>query len=49
MELELDARAFRHWREGRGWTIEPGEYQLNVGRSSQDLPLQATVHVPARG
>jgi|HubBroStandDraft_3_1064219.scaffolds.fasta_scaffold5572545_1 hypothetical protein len=26
-----------------GWTVEPGEYLLSVGRSSRDLPLAVTV------
>lgn len=40
VELELDARAFRHWQNGVGWTVTPGEYEICVGRSIQDLPLR---------
>jgi beta-glucosidase len=41
--LDLDQRAFRHWQDGAGWTIAPGTYLIYVGRSSQDLALQASV------
>ena len=46
VELELDRRAFRHWHDGQGWTVAPGDYEIRVGRSSQDLPLQAHLSLP---
>src|ERR1051326_8086850 len=42
IELPLDRRAFRHWIDGQGWQVVPGEYQVLIGRSSMDLPLRAT-------
>ena len=40
-ELTLDARAFAYWDPSAGergdWHVEPGTYQLQVGRSSADL------------
>jgi hypothetical protein len=44
VELDLDQRAFRHWQDGRGWTIAPGTYEVYIGRSIQDLPLHGRVH-----
>jgi beta-glucosidase len=45
VELELDRRAFRHWIDGEGWRVAPGQYEVLVGRSSVDLPLRAPVGV----
>jgi beta-glucosidase len=40
-ELTLDARAFSYWDPSAGdageWHLEPGTYQLHVGRSSADI------------
>jgi beta-glucosidase len=47
VELDLDQRAFRHWRDGAGWTVAPGTYEVFVGRSSRDVVLGGTVHVYA--
>jgi len=36
--IELDERAFAHWSgEAGAWAVEPGEYELLVGRSSRDI------------
>ena len=43
--IEVDQRAFRHWQDGAGWTIAPGTYLMYVGRSSQDLSLNANFTV----
>jgi beta-glucosidase len=45
IELPLDRRAFRHWTDGVGWQVLPGQYAVLVGRSSVDLPLRATLDV----
>jgi beta-glucosidase len=45
VELELGEHAFRHWQDGIGWTVSPGEYEVFVGRSSQDLALQGRVTI----
>ncbi|MET8979476.1 glycoside hydrolase family 3 C-terminal domain-containing protein [Streptomyces sp. NPDC004539] len=42
VRLELDARAFAFWGP-RGWTVEPGRFDIAVGTSSRNLPLEATV------
>jgi hypothetical protein len=40
-ELTLDARAFAYWDpsadDGGDWHVEPGTYELQVGRSSADI------------
>lgn len=45
VEFTLAPRAFSTWREGLGWHIEPGRYELLVGRSSADLPLRAPLKI----
>ncbi len=43
-EVRLPVRAFQHWCDTTGgWRIEPGEWQVLVGRSAGELPLSATV------
>ena len=40
----LDRRAFAYWDSGRhAWTIEPGRFEIQVGRSSRDIRLRQTV------
>jgi len=40
--LSLDARAFSYWDEAaHKWTIDPGKFQIHVGDSSENTPLQA--------
>jgi beta-glucosidase len=41
--IELGQRAFRHWQDGRGWSIAPGTYLIYIGRSSHDLPLHGSL------
>ncbi|MDN4473892.1 beta-glucosidase family protein [Demequina zhanjiangensis] len=40
--LELDDRAFAYWGAD-GWIVEPGEYTIEVGRSSRDIVATATL------
>jgi beta-glucosidase len=44
VDLELDRRAFAYWdvRE-HAWVVAPGEYVVQIGRSSADVVAQATV------
>jgi beta-glucosidase len=36
--LTLDERAFAYWDRGEpGWRVDPGTYELHVGRSSADV------------
>jgi beta-glucosidase len=42
--ITVPARAFRHWDVDRHeWAVEPGEFRLEIGSSSQHRPLTATV------
>ncbi|WP_062299341.1 beta-glucosidase family protein [Demequina maris] len=40
--LELDERAFAYWGAA-GWTVEPGDYVIEVGRSSRDIVAARTI------
>jgi beta-glucosidase len=45
-DIPVPVRSLAHWdTAGAAWAVEPGEYQLSVGRSSQDLPLTTEVIV----
>ena len=48
VSLPLDARAFSWWseREGR-WVVEGGEFTIQAGPNSRDLPLSRTVTISA--
>ncbi len=42
--LTLDARAFSYWNESaHKWTIDPGNFVLHVGDSSENTPLSADI------
>jgi len=44
--VALDAKAFCFWSVAEGgWTVEPGEFEILVGASSQDIRLRKTVHI----
>jgi beta-glucosidase len=45
VSLAIAARAFAHWADG--WRYEPGRFQLAVGTSVTDLPLSASIQLPA--
>jgi beta-glucosidase len=46
--LTLDQRAFSFWSEiHTSWVVEAGEFAIEVGRHSRDLPLAHTVTVDA--
>lgn len=45
IEFTLTGRDLSYWLSGHGWTLEPGEFAIGVGSSSQDLPLHALVTV----
>jgi beta-glucosidase len=45
-EITIPIRCLAHWDTVTGsWAVEPGEFQLWIGRSSRDLPLTVTVTV----
>jgi beta-glucosidase len=44
VRVRVPARAFGRWDEAAGgWVYPPGEYTVEVGRSSRDLPLSLSV------
>ena len=44
--FDLDARALSYWHPGlRRWVVEGGEVVVEVGRSSRDVRVEATVEV----
>jgi beta-glucosidase len=44
----LDGRAFSYYdANAKSWRADPGEYQILVGRSSQDIPLHSGVTLSA--
>lgn len=50
VELTIPARAFAYWDEARasesatrGWRYEPGDFEVLVGSSVDDLPLKGTI------
>lgn len=44
--VALPRRSFAHW-DG-GWQVEPGEYDVLVGRSAGDIAARTTVVLPGR-
>ena len=48
VSIQLDQRAFSFWSVLHGrWAVEAGDFAVEVGRSSRDLPLSRTVRVEA--
>ncbi len=48
VRVDLLQRAFEHWSERLGrWAVEAGEFVVEVGRHSRDLPLAASITVDA--
>ncbi|HLK42297.1 MAG TPA: fibronectin type III-like domain-contianing protein, partial [Thermoleophilia bacterium] len=46
--FELPAQAFSYWDvTTHSWRVAGGTYRIRVGDSSRDLPLTATVTLPA--
>jgi beta-glucosidase len=47
--IPIDRWALRHWDEGAGaWALEPGRFEVRVGRSVGDLRLATYVEVEGR-
>ena len=45
-DIAIPLRCLAHWDTAdRAWVIEPGTYQLGVGRSSRDLALPVTITI----
>ncbi|WP_291042180.1 glycoside hydrolase family 3 C-terminal domain-containing protein [Herbiconiux sp.] len=48
--LRLDRRAFSAWDAAvHAWVLEPGEFQVRLGRSSRDIVRRATVQLGGAG
>jgi beta-glucosidase len=46
--VDLDQRAFSFWSEVHNrWVVEEGEFVIEIGHHSRDLPLVATISVAA--
>jgi beta-glucosidase len=46
VRLRLPGRAFARWNEADGeWSHPNGQYAVEVGRSSRDLPLKAHIEI----
>jgi beta-glucosidase len=46
--VDLGKRAFSFWSEvHRRWVVEAGDFVIEVGRHSRDLPLTRTLHLEA--
>ena len=46
-DIVLPARAFAHWdTDAASWAVEPGSYQIHVGRCAGDLPLMTQIALP---
>ena len=45
--LELDRRSFAYWDVRlKGWRVDPGNFTIMVGDSSENLPLNGTMILP---
>ena len=48
ISVTLDTRAFTYYDvTGKHWHADAGKYTVEVGRSSEDVPLKADVNLPA--
>jgi beta-glucosidase len=48
VSFDLDSTSFRHWdTETHSWRTDPGDYVVQVGDSSRNLPLQTHLNVSA--
>ena len=46
VSFTLDKRAFAYWNtELHDWTVEPGDFTIEIGRSSRDIALDASFTV----
>jgi beta-glucosidase len=45
-DIVVPLRCLAHWDTTTGtWAIEPGDFQLHIGRSSRDVPLSVTITI----
>jgi len=43
VDIDLDERAFARYDETDGWTVDPGEYVVEIGRSARDISLERSL------
>jgi beta-glucosidase len=47
VNLQLDRRSFAYWDvKSHGWRVDPGQFTIMVGDSSENLPLTGTITLP---
>ncbi|MCS5733504.1 glycoside hydrolase family 3 C-terminal domain-containing protein [Herbiconiux daphne] len=50
VSIQLDRRAFSFWNTSAGaWVLEPGRFEIRVGRSSRDIRWRSTIELGAPG
>ncbi|WP_136688861.1 beta-glucosidase [Halorhabdus amylolytica] len=42
-EIDLGSRAFARYDDGDGWTVDSGEYVVEIGRSARDSRLERSI------
>jgi beta-glucosidase len=48
VHFRLDRSAFAYWDpETKAWTVDPGEYEIQVGSSSRDIRQRKAINIPA--
>jgi beta-glucosidase len=43
VDVVLPPRVLEHWDDARGWTVEPGAFDVHAGSSAADLPLDGSL------
>ena len=43
VSIPLDEMSFSYYDPSKGWTLEPGEFDIHVGASSRDIRLKTKV------
>ncbi|MFB6200924.1 MAG: beta-glucosidase [Halorhabdus sp.] len=43
VEVDLEQRAFARYDDPEGWTVDPGTYVVEIGRSARDIRLERAV------
>ena len=47
LKLHLDRRSFAYWDvKMQNWRVDPGQFTIMVGDSSENLPLVANISLP---